>query len=72
MSRIATVIDLDEWECGCWQIPGHSVLHLCTMHQCDGGDGSYWRTHPTSRKQARLVEIDPSLPSSGVDSQEKG
>ena len=60
MSLIATVINLDEWPCGCWQIEGHSVLHLCANHQVDGGDGSYWRTHETVKKQGRLLEVDPA------------
>ena len=57
MSLISTTIQADEWECGCWQIEGHSVLHLCSRHQNGLLPDDYWRTHPTVKKTLQLLEV---------------
>jgi len=56
LSLISSIIDLDEWPCGCWQIVGHSTIHTCSDHQHGLLPDDYWHTHKPRRKQARLLE----------------
>lgn len=57
MALILAEVDADKWPCGCWQIVGHSTIHVCPWHQ-DSIDTPpyYWRTTATERVKLKVLE----------------